>query len=61
MTRHNFKVTNGAMLPQEMICRNKEEVELKIRSEDCRDISQLCRDVIWEELNEKCCNKESEC
>ena len=30
MSRHNFKVTNGAMLQQEMICHNKEEAELKL-------------------------------
>ena len=46
MSQHNFKITSGAMLQQEMICRNKEEVELNIRSEDCCDISQLCHDII---------------
>ena len=58
MSRYNFKVTSEAMSQQEMICCNKEEVGLKIRSEDCRDISQLCHDRIREELNDKCSDKE---
>ena len=31
MSLHNFKITSRAMSQQEMICRNKEEVELEIR------------------------------
>ena len=30
MSRHNFKITNKAMLQQEMICCKKEEAELKL-------------------------------
>ena len=30
MSLHNFKITSRAMLQQEMICCNKEEVELKL-------------------------------
>ena len=34
-----------AMSQQEMLCLNKVEAELKVRSELCRDISQLCHDT----------------
>ena len=34
-----------AMLQQEMLCLEKVEDELKVRSELCRNISQLCRDI----------------
>ena len=35
-----------AMLQQEALCRNKDQAETKARNEDCRDISQLCRNII---------------